>query len=59
MFQIGAAVLAKMIAAAFTQKFLMRMIVLFGDWLVKSTKNTLDDDAWKAYKESLNSQIGN
>ncbi len=50
-------VLTKLIAAAMTEKFLMRMVILFGDKFVKSTKNQIDDQAWARYKEALNSQI--
>ena len=42
-----------------TEKFLMRLILVFGDWLVKSTKNDLADEIWKDYKEALKTKVGN
>ena len=51
-------ILGKMIAASLTEKFLMRLILVFGDWLVKSTKNDLAEEIWKDYKSALKTKIG-
>lgn len=58
MWQIVITMAGKMLAAVLSQKFLMRLIIIGGDKLVASTKNTLvDDEIWKTYKESLKLQM--
>lgn len=55
--QAAAFLLSKMIKAALTERFLMRMVLLFGDWLVASTKNTIDNNAWATYKITLTNEF--
>ena len=55
--QALATIFASIIKAALTERFLMRMVILFGDWFVDSTKNEIDNDAWATYKISLTNEF--
>ena len=55
---VAGVVLRRLLIAALSEKFLMKLVIRVGDWLVASTTNTLkDDEIWKDYKESLNAQV--
>ncbi len=57
MFQTVAYVLVGMVKAALTEKFLMRLVILGGDWLVNSIKNEIDNEAWATYKITLTNEF--
>lgn len=46
------------IKALLTEKMMMRLMVIGGDWLVKSTKNKLDDKVWPELKKALEESVG-
>ncbi len=46
------------IKALLTEKMMMRLMVLGGDWIVKSTKNTLDDKVWPEMRRALEQSVG-
>ena len=48
-----AATVAKLAAAAFSEKVIMAIVLKLGDYLVKSSKNKLDDAAWAEIKKAL------
>jgi hypothetical protein len=47
------AVLKKILISLFAEKVLMAVFIGLGDWLVKSTENTLDDKVMAIVKEKL------
>ena len=51
-------VIARLFKAAITKKFLMKIVILGGDYFVNSTKTTVDNKAWALFKESLMSTKG-
>ena len=46
------------IKALLTEKMMMRLMVMGGDWLVKSSKNTLEDKIWPELKKALEDAVG-
>ena len=46
------------VKALLTEKMMMRLMVMGGDWLVKSTKNKLDDKVWPELKKALEDSVG-
>lgn len=46
-------VLSKFVIAFFAEKALTELLLKIGDYAVKSTKTTMDDEWFKAYKESV------
>ena len=53
-----AAVTGQIVATAVSKKVLMRLVLLFIDKLVKSTKTDTDNMVWKLIKTELKKQIG-
>ena len=45
------------IKALLTEKMMMRLMVMGGDWLVASTKNKLDDKVWPELKKALEESV--
>lgn len=48
-----AATAAKFAAALFSEKVITAIVVKLGDYLVKSTKNPLDNQVWAEVKKAL------
>ncbi len=46
------------IKAVLTEKMMMRLLVMGGDWLVASSKNKLDDKVWPDFKKALEEAVG-
>ena len=42
-----------LLKAMFTEKMIMKLILTLGDYLVKSSKNPLDDKVWGMVKKKL------
>ena len=42
-----------LLKALFTEKMLKKLLLILGEYLVKSSKNKLDDKVWKMVKTKL------
>jgi len=42
--------------ALLTERVLINLVIILGDWLVKRTSNDLDDKTFKVFKEALDKQ---
>ena len=50
-------VLSALVTALLTQKMMLKLMVVFGEWLVNTSKNELDNDFWVPIKESLEAEL--
>jgi len=48
-----AATASKLVVAACSEKVIMAIVLKLGDYLVKSTKNPLDNQVWAEVKKAL------
>lgn len=46
-------ILAKIVKSMFSESILKQIFIVVGDYLVKSSKNTLDDKIWDAVKKKF------
>ena len=46
-------VMGIILKTVFTEKMLKKLLIILGDYLVKSSKNTLDDKIWNGVKNRL------
>jgi len=49
-----APIVTMIIKTVFTEKVMKKILCILGDYLVKSTKNKLDDVMWAKVKKTLN-----
>ena len=47
------ALIGLLLKALFTEKMIKKLIMILGDYLVKSSKNSLDDKVWGMVKGKL------
>ena len=45
--------IAKIVKSLFAESVLKQIFIVVGDYLVKSSKNTLDDKIWDAVKKNF------
>ena len=50
--------LKSLLLSLLTERAIIRLVIGFGDWLVKRTTNELDDKAWTVVKEELEKSLG-
>lgn len=50
-------VLSTLLVALLSEKVIIRLVLLFGDWLVGRTTNKLDDKGWEVVKEELEKSL--
>lgn len=50
-------ILAVLCTALLSERAIIKMILVCGDWLVKRTTNDLDDKAWKIVKAELEASL--
>lgn len=55
--KVGASIGASLIASLMTEKVIMRVMLILGDKLVKSTKNDLDDQVFAEMKKSIEAEL--
>lgn len=51
-------VLNTLLIALLSEKVIIRLVLLFGDWLVDRTTNELDNKGWEVVKEELEKSLG-
>mgnify|MGYP003147351850 CR=1 FL=1 len=51
--EIMSSLLALMLKTLFTEKMIKKLIIILGEYLVKSSKNKLDDKVWDMVKAKL------
>lgn len=49
-------VVARIGKTLLTERVIINLVIVLGDWLVKRTSNDLDDKAFKVFKEALDKQ---
>ena len=50
-------ILAVLCTALLSERAIIRMILVCGDWLVERTTNKLDDKAWVVVREELEASL--
>lgn len=50
-------ILAVLCTALLSERAIIKMILVCGDWLVKRTTNDLDDKAWMVVKAELEASL--
>jgi hypothetical protein len=56
--KVIAAVGSRILVALLSEKVIIAILIRLGDWLVKRTTNSLDDQIWGEVKKALEKEDG-
>lgn len=55
--KIFSVIVGNLAKALFTEKMIMEFFLMFGDWLVKKTDTSVDNEAWAKLRPALEKKV--